>query len=79
MDTREEGTVAFFDATRGYGFCVPGGADPTDKSQNLYISIHALKRAGLSFNKGDKIGFFGANAHRRAGRPTPSWGRGAVS
>jgi len=31
METREEGTIAFYDATRGFGFAIPDGAEPTDK------------------------------------------------
>jgi cold shock CspA family protein len=53
---REEGVVAFFDLVRGYGFVTPAGADPADKSAGLYLSIHALKRAGISLlAKGDRI------------------------
>jgi cold shock CspA family protein len=55
---REEGVVAFFDVVRGFGFVIPAGTDATDKSAHLYLSVHALKRAGISsLAKGDKITF----------------------
>jgi cold shock CspA family protein len=53
---REQGKIVFFDVVRGFGFCCPDSADPTDKSQHLYVSVHAVKRAGLtSLSKGDTI------------------------
>jgi cold shock CspA family protein len=56
METREEGTIAFYDATRGFGFAIPDGAEPTDKSQHLYVSGYAVKRARLaSLDRGDRI------------------------
>jgi cold shock CspA family protein len=56
MDTRETGTVAFFDATRGFGFCIPDGTDAADKSLHCYISAHAVRRAGISsLASGDRI------------------------
>jgi cold shock CspA family protein len=63
---REEGTIVFFDHARGFGFCAADGTDPTDKSRNLYVSVHALRRAGLlSLNKGDRISF---RREKRQGR-----------
>jgi cold shock CspA family protein len=58
MVRREEGTIAFYDASKGFGFCVPDGVDPADKSLHCYISAHALRRAGISsLASGDRISF----------------------
>jgi cold shock CspA family protein len=65
---REEGVVAFFDPVPGFGFVIPAGSDPADKTANLYLSIHALKRSGLlSIEKGTKIAFRREQS-RHAGR-----------
>jgi cold shock CspA family protein len=52
----ETGTIAFFDARKSFGFCIPDGADPTDRSQSLYVSGAALQRAGIAtIEKGTRI------------------------
>lgn len=57
-DTREQGTVQFFDNIRSFGFVTPAGADPSDKSKSLFLSGHAVRRAGLSsLSKGAAISF----------------------
>ena len=48
--------IAFYDQAKGFGFACPAGVDPADKSRHLYVSVHALRRAGsASLNKGDRI------------------------
>ena len=53
---------------RGFGFVVPAGTDATDKSQHLYLSAHALRRAGIaSVEKGARIEYR-KKVSRHAGR-----------
>jgi cold shock CspA family protein len=47
-ENTETGVIAFYDSTKGFGICTPDGADPTDKSQSLYVSGAALQRAGIA-------------------------------
>ena len=49
----QNGTVKWFNATKGFGFIQPddGGAD-------VFVHISAVERAGLGqLNEGQKIGF----------------------
>jgi CspA family cold shock protein len=47
------GTVKFFDATKGFGFISPEGA-----SQDVFVHISAVERAGLhSLSEGQKVSF----------------------
>jgi cold shock CspA family protein len=58
MEQREEGRVVFFNTAKEFGFCAPEGTDAGDRTQNLFISGYALKRAGIAtLNKHDKISF----------------------
>jgi cold shock CspA family protein len=57
-ENTETGVIAFYDSTKGFGICTPDGADPTDKSQSLYVSGAALQRAGIAnIEKGARIRF----------------------
>jgi len=45
------GTVKWFNATKGYGFI-----QPSDGSQDAFVHISAVERAGLSgLNEGQKV------------------------
>ncbi|MDP6705964.1 MAG: cold-shock protein [Alphaproteobacteria bacterium] len=45
------GTVKWFNATKGYGFI-----QPNDGSQDAFVHISAVERAGLSgLNEGQKV------------------------
>ena len=47
------GTVAWFNATKGFGFI-----QPDDGSKDVFVHISALERSGLgSLNEGDKVSF----------------------
>jgi CspA family cold shock protein len=47
------GTVKFFDANKGFGFIAPEGA-----SQDVFVHISAVERAGLqSLVEGQKVSF----------------------
>lgn len=47
------GTVKFFNATKGYGFI-----QPEDGSQDVFVHISAVERAGMSgLNEGQKVSF----------------------
>ena len=46
-----KGTVKWFNATRGYGFITPD-----DGSQDAFLHISAVERAGLtSINEGQRV------------------------
>ena len=46
-----EGTVKWFNPTKGYGFI-----EPTDGSKDVFVHISAVERAGLqSLREGQKI------------------------
>jgi cold shock CspA family protein len=52
------GRVTFYDASKGFGFCVPDGVAFVQRHLHLYISGHAVRRAGLtSLSAGDTITF----------------------
>ncbi|NKC05055.1 cold-shock protein [Brucella haematophila] len=57
------GTVKFFNSTKGFGFI-----QPDDGSPDVFVHISAVERAGLhSLNEGQKIGFE-LVADRRSGK-----------
>ena len=48
-----EGTVKFFNATRGYGFI-----SPSDGSKDVFVHISAVEQAGMSqLNEGQVLSF----------------------
>lgn len=58
----QQGTVKWFNATKGFGFIQPdnGGAD-------VFVHISAVERAGLrSLNEGQKVTF---DVEEQRGRP----------
>jgi len=47
------GTVKWFNATKGYGFI-----EPEDGSADVFVHISAVERAGIgSLNEGQKLAF----------------------
>lgn len=49
----QNGTVKFFDHTKGFGFIAPEGA-----SQDVFVHISAVERAGLdSLSEGQRVSF----------------------
>lgn len=47
------GTVKFFNATKGFGFI-----QPDDGSKDAFVHISAVEKAGLSsLNEGDKVSY----------------------
>jgi CspA family cold shock protein len=47
------GTVKFFNSTRGFGFI-----QPEDGSQDVFVHVTAVERAGLaSLHEGQKVSF----------------------
>lgn len=60
-----QGTVKWFNATKGFGFIQPdnGGAD-------VFVHISAVERAGLrTLNEGQKVSF---DIEEQRGRPAAS-------
>lgn len=50
---RQNGTVKFFNTTKGFGFITPEGG-----SKDVFVHITALERAGIrSLNEGQKVTF----------------------
>ena len=48
-----EGTVKFFNTTKGFGFI-----QPTDGSKDAFVHISAVERAGMStLNEGQKVSY----------------------
>ncbi len=51
--TRVNGTVKFFNHSRGFGFIAP-----EDGSKDVFVHVSALQRSGLpALNEGDKVSF----------------------
>ena len=62
-DELKTGTVKFFNTTKGFGF-----VQPEDGSDDVFVHITALQKAGLaSLNEGDKVQFNTA-VNERTGR-----------
>jgi CspA family cold shock protein len=50
---RQNGTVKFFNHTRGFGFIAPDGGD-----KDVFVHVTALERSGVpSIKEGDKVSF----------------------
>ena len=50
---RLNGTVKFYNATRGFGFIAP-----EDGEKDVFVHASALERSGgLTLNEGDKVSF----------------------
>lgn len=48
-----QGTVKWFNPTKGYGFI-----EPSDKSDDVFVHISAVEKAGLSsLNEGQKLSY----------------------
>jgi CspA family cold shock protein len=48
-----EGTVKFFNTTKGFGFI-----QPTDGTKDAFVHISAVERAGMStLNEGQKVSY----------------------
>ena len=51
--SRVNGTVKFFNHTRGFGFI-----QPEDGGKDVFVHVTALERAGIpAINEGDKVSF----------------------
>jgi CspA family cold shock protein len=60
---RQNGTVKFFNTTKGFGFITPEGG-----SKDVFVHITALERAGIrSLNEGQKVTFETENDKRGRG------------
>jgi CspA family cold shock protein len=63
MHMRQNGTVKFFNTTKGFGFITPEGG-----SKDVFVHITALERAGIrSLNEGQKVTFETENDKRGRG------------
>ena len=72
------GTVKWFNATKGFGFI-----QPTDGGTDVFLDISAVERAGMSdLNEGQKISY-DVVADRRTGKSSADnlkpWGRGLLT
>jgi CspA family cold shock protein len=48
-----QGTVKFFNTTKGFGFI-----EPTDGTKDAFVHVSAVERAGLqSLREGDKVSY----------------------
>ena len=55
------GTVKFFNSTKGYGFI-----QPEDGTQDVFVHISAVERAGMaSLNEGQKVSFDAVRVPRK--------------
>jgi cold shock protein len=58
-----QGTVKWFNSQKGYGFI-----QPDDGSQDVFVHISAVERAGMSsLNEGQKVSF-DVVANRKTGK-----------
>ncbi|SDR22339.1 cold-shock protein [Pseudovibrio sp. Tun.PSC04-5.I4] len=58
------GTVKFFDHSRGFGFIAP-----EDGSKDIFVHITALEQAGIaSIDEGDKVSFEAVDDQRGRGK-----------
>ena len=49
----QNGTVKFFNQSKGYGFI-----EPEDGNKDVFVHVTALERSGVaSLNEGDKVSF----------------------
>jgi CspA family cold shock protein len=49
----QNGTVKWFNSTKGYGFITP-----QDGSKDIFVHINTLQKSGLrNLNEGDKVSF----------------------
>ena len=61
---RQNGTVKFFNHTRGFGFIAPDGGD-----KDVFVHVTALERSGVtSIKEGDKVSFQIEDDKRRRGK-----------
>ena len=61
--SRVNGTVKFFNHTRGFGFI-----EPEDGGKDVFVHASAIERAGLPpLNEGDKVTFEIEDARRGRG------------
>jgi CspA family cold shock protein len=60
---RQNGTVKFFNVTKGFGFITPEGG-----AKDVFVHITALERSGIrALNEGQKVSFETENDKRGRG------------